>query len=163
MNIKLRELKCPLTFERYVRDGGWCASPFLQLTIQMVEFWSVRGYEFKFSRIGPLMFKGDQRLFLITTGYTPPLRYNIPLSDRATNYIHFVDLDGNPFFQTHASKQERFIEFAFEYFKETLEQFPPTEEELEKLYAAAKFGNQGFIGRIPYLDIDGDAPAEENF
>lgn len=151
-NIDLRRLKCPVPFERYVRDGGWCASPFLQLTIQMVEFWTIRGYSFKFSRIGPMMFKDNERLFLITTGYTPPPRYNIPLKDKSTNYIHFIDLDGNPFFQTHASTQECFVEFAFKYFKDTLEQFPPTQEELDKINAAVALGNQGVIGPIPFQD-----------
>ena len=151
-NINIKTLKCPVSFERYVKDGGWCAFPFLQLTVAMVEFWTARGFQFKFSRIGPVMFKGEERLFLITTGYTPPSRYNMPLKDRATSYIHCIDLDGNPIFQGYYRHQETFVEWANKYFSDVLEQFPPTQEELNKLHNAIEFGNAGNIGQIPFIN-----------
>lgn len=144
--------KFTLTFEKYVKEGGWCSFAFLQLTIVLIEFWKARGVEAKFRRTGPIIFKHGVEQFMITTGYTPSQRFNMPLNDRATNYVHVIGLDGVPLKQVHASEQEQLVIFLNTHFADLLAQYPMTAEEAQKISDAVSFGNQGNIGDIPFLD-----------
>ena len=151
MNIDPSKLCGPISFETFVRDGGWCSTPFLQLSIVLIEMLTARGIEFAFSRIGPVLSKDGQRLFLMTTGYVPLPKHNLPeITDTSTHYMHAIGMDRVPFFQVHYSEQEKLVAFALDRFKELFTQTPVTVDEQNRLAAAIIAGSTGNVGANPY-------------
>lgn len=135
--------KCNVSFDRFIQDNGWCSFAFLELSKVLIDILSKRGIDFKFSIIGPVLSRGGERLLIATTGYTPPAKFNLPLSDASVNYLHLLDQDGNPFLQVHRTQQEKLVDFVKEYFSLELEREPLTQDELEMLTAAVNHGNRG--------------------
>lgn len=136
MNIDPNTIASRLKYEQFIKDGGWCGSPFFGVSTAIIEMLSARGVEFAFNRIGPVVSLNGNKLFLMTTGYTPPERFSLPLDDISTNYMHAVNMNRVPIFQTHCSQQENLIEFAFDQFKDLFAQQPLTEAEKNKLSEA---------------------------
>jgi len=145
-------LKFPLSFEKYVKEGGWCSFAFLQLTIVLIQFWAKRGIETKFNRMGPMIFRDGKRKFMMTTGWTPPDKYQLPITDSSTNYIHVLDLDGSPICQIHASNQSDLVAFLNEQFADLLKAQPITSDEMAQISEAVSLGNAGIIGTLPFQD-----------
>lgn len=153
MNIDPSKLRGPISFQKYVHDGGWCSTPFFQLSVVLIEILSARGIEFAFSRIGPVLSRDGVRLFLMTTGYAPGPGSNLPLiTENSANYMHAIGMDRVPFFQVHCTEQEKLVEFALATFADLFEQIPLTEEERDKISNAIALGNTGNPGENPYIE-----------
>jgi len=136
MNIDPNKLQARIKYDQFIQEAGWCSNPFFGVSTVLIEILSARGVGFAFNRIGPVVSLDGKRLFLMTTGYTPPASFNLPLSDISTNYIHAVDMQRIPIFQTHCSQQENLIEFASQQFKELFAKQPMTDDEKNKLTQA---------------------------
>lgn len=153
MNIDPSKLRGPISFQKFVQDGGWCSTPFFQLSVALIEILSARGIEFAFSRVGPVLSRDGTRLFLMTTGYTPNASSGLPrITDNSANYMHAVGMDRVPFFQVHYTEQEKLVEFALTTFNDLFEQTPLTEEERIKISNAIALGNTGDLGENPYIE-----------